>query len=155
MKGFDGDREILFLANRYSSAERRTNNMSEELQELEEADRHPIRFLIKLAAFVGLLYAVGRFLAQKKDEYAGLTESEARDKFMDKMAPRVGEDQAAEIADQVIPKLKERGLIKSDPKDATAADAKAAAEDASETNTEKTDEDSDKVSDAVDSVVKD
>ncbi len=122
--------------------------MSEELQELEEVDRHPFRFMLKLAMFVGLLYAVGRFLAQKKDEYAGLTESEARDKFMDKMAPRVGDDQAAEIADQVIPKLKDRGFIQPDPKDDTTEQPKAEADG-------KSDDDPDKVKDAVDSVVKD
>lgn len=129
--------------------------MSEELQELEDAERRPIRMLLKLAVFVGLLYAAGRFLAQKKDEYVGLTESEARDKFMDKVGPKVGEDQAGEIADQVIPKLKERGLIKSDPMDAAAEDAQAAAEDVADAVDKKSDEASDKVSDAVDSVVKD
>ena len=51
----------------------------------------------------------------KKLEYVGLTESEARRKFEEKLAPRVGEQRAAEVADQVIPKLKERGVILDDP----------------------------------------
>lgn len=114
--------------------------MTEEHLEIEESERHPFRFLLKLAVFVGLLYAAGRFLAQKKDEYAGLTESQARDKFMEKVGPRIGEENATEIADQVIPKLKESGLIKSDPTDSGDQDS---------------DEDADKVSEAVDSVVKD
>lgn len=31
------------------------------------------------------------------------------------MAPKVGEEKAAEIADQVIPKLKKRGVVIDDP----------------------------------------
>lgn len=129
--------------------------MTEELLEIEETERHPFRFLLKLAVFAGLVYAAGRFLAQKKDEYAGLTESQARDKFMEKMGPRIGEENATEIADQVIPKLKDSGLIKADPMDAAAENAKAAVEDVAEAADEKSDEASDKVSEAVDSVVKD
>lgn len=88
--------------------------MTDELEEAEGKERHPFRFLFKLAFYAGLIYLVSRFIAEKKDEYAGLTESEARDKFMEKMGPRIGDDAASEIADQVIPKLKERGLLKED-----------------------------------------
>jgi hypothetical protein len=31
------------------------------------------------------------------------------------MAPKVGDDTAGEIADKVIPKMRDRGLFKSDP----------------------------------------
>lgn len=88
--------------------------MAEELEETEGKERHPFRFLFKLAFFTGLIYLVSRFVAEKKDEYIGLSESEAREKFMQKMGPRVGDENAAEIADQVIPKLKEKGLLKAD-----------------------------------------
>lgn len=106
--------------------------MAEEVEIAEE--RHVFRTLVRLAVFVGLIYVAGRFLARKKDEYAGLTESEARTKFMAKVGPKLGVETAEEIADQVIPKLKERGLVKSDPADT---------------------EDADPVSEAVDSVVED
>ncbi len=89
--------------------------MTDEIQEIEGKERHPFRFLFKLAFYAGLIYLVSRFIAEKKDEYAGLTESQAREKFIEKMGPRIGEDNASEVADQVIPKLKERGLLKSDP----------------------------------------
>jgi hypothetical protein len=92
-------------------------------------ERHLFRSLIKLAVFVGLIYAAGRFITQKKDEYAGLTESQARTKFVDKVGPKLGEDTAKEIADQVIPKLKEKGLIKDDPEDAAGSDPVAEAVD--------------------------
>lgn len=87
--------------------------MTEEIEIAEE--RHLFRTLIRLAVFIGVVYAVGRLVARQKDEYAGLTESEARSKFVAKVGPKLGEDTAAEIADQVIPKLKERGLVKPDP----------------------------------------
>ena len=88
--------------------------MTDEIQGSEDKERHPFRFLFKLAFYTGLIYLVSRFVMEKKDEYAGLTESQARDKFMEKMGPRIGDDAASEIADQVIPKLKERGLLKPD-----------------------------------------
>jgi len=108
---------------------------------IETADeRHPLRFMVKFAFLVGLLFVAGRFLSQKKNEYAGLTESQARDKLVETMATKVGDDTAEDIADQVIPKLKERGFIKPDPTEA-ASDA--------------VDEGADKLSEAVESVVED
>lgn len=75
-------------------------------------ERHPIRTLIKLMIFVGVIAAVSRFLSEKKKEYSGLTEAEARARMEAKLAAAVGEDKAAEIADQVIPAL--RGMFKSE-----------------------------------------
>jgi len=125
-------------------------------REVEVDDgRHPIRFIVKLAAFVGMLYTAGRFLAQKKNEYADLTESQARDKIVEKMTPRVGDETASEIAEQVIPKLKKRGLIKADPMEEAADDIAAAADDAVKAMDEGVEKAADKVADAVDSVVKD
>lgn len=123
--------------------------MSEEIEVADE--RHPIRFLVKLVIFLGLLYVAGKFLNDKKNEYSDLTESEARSKFIETVSPRVGEETAEEIADQVIPKLKERGLLKADPMDAAAEGVKEAAEEAKQA----ADDVSDQVKDAVDSVVKD
>lgn len=82
-----------------------------------ESERHPFRFLVKFLIFVGILFAASKLLAMKKDEYMGMTESEARSKFETKLGPRIGEEKAAEIADQVIPKLKEKGVIKADDED--------------------------------------
>jgi hypothetical protein len=64
---------------------------------------------------IGAVGVLISYVNGKKLEYVGLTESEARRKFEEKLAPRVGEQRAAEVADQVIPKLKERGLILDDP----------------------------------------
>lgn len=130
--------------------------MAEELEVLDE--RHPIRFMVKLVIFLGLLYVAGKFLNDKRTEYSGLTESEARSKFVENMGPRLGDETAEEIADQVIPKLKERGLVKADPMDAAAEEVKDAAKDAkkaAEDLGDKVEDVSDQVKDAVDSVVKD
>jgi hypothetical protein len=134
--------------------------MTEEIEIVD--DRHPLRFLVKFAVFAGLLYVAGRFLAQKKDEYADLTESEAREKLVDTIAPRVGDETAGDIADQVIPKLKDRGLIKPDPMEAAADAVSEAAHDVGKGVKDKIDDAgdkagdvADKVTEAVDSVVKD
>ncbi len=85
-----------------------------------ESDRHPFRFLLKFLIFVGILYLASRLLAKKKDEYYGITESEARVKFETKLGPKIGEAKAADVANSVIPKLKEKGVIKPDPVDEAA-----------------------------------
>jgi len=125
--------------------------MTRNSEEADTRGRHPIRTLLRLAVFAGVAFSVGRFVARKKQEYAGLTESQARDKLMAKMTPKLGDDTAAEIADQVIPKLKERGLIKPDPIEEAADKLAQAADEAKENVTEAADE----VAEAVDSVVKD
>ena len=97
-----------------------------------ETERHPLRFMVKLLIFVGLLYVAGRFLNQQKDEWMGLSESEAKAKVESKLAPKVGEDKAAEIATQVIAALTEKGVIKADE----APMAEDLAEDVAEDTTE-------------------
>lgn len=129
--------------------------MARQIQETDTDEGHPFRLFLKLAVFLGLAYGAARVLAQKKTEFADLTESQARDKLMEKMGPRVGDDTAAEIADQVIPKLKDRGLIKPDPMEAAADDVVKAADEMAEAFDDNMDETVDKVTEAVDSVVKD
>jgi hypothetical protein len=63
----------------------------------------------------------------------------------------VGDDTASEIADQVIPKLKDRGLLKSDPVEAASDEVMAAADKVAAAVEEATDS----VAEAVESVVKD
>jgi hypothetical protein len=70
-------------------------------------------------------------MAERKKDFYGLTESEARAKFEAKLGPRIGEEKAAAVADQVIPRLKEKGVIRSDAEGAVQ-DAKEAASDATE-----------------------
>lgn len=95
-------------------------------------DRHPLRFLFKVVVLGAFVYFAGRLVMMKKDEYYGLTESEARSKITDKIGKRVGADKANEVADQVIPLLKDRGVVKPDPVSEAAsnlADEMSAAQD--------------------------
>jgi len=77
----------------------------------EERERHPFRFLVKFLLFAGLLAAIARVMASKKAEFAGLSDSEAKAKFEEKLGPWIGDEKASEVADQVVPKLKEAGLL--------------------------------------------
>ncbi len=83
--------------------------------EYNATERHPFRSFLKFLMVAGVLAAIGRFIARKKEEYYGLTESEARAKFESSLAPRLGEEKATEVADQVIPRLKDSGVIRPDP----------------------------------------
>ncbi|MGF1617631.1 MAG: hypothetical protein ACFCU2_07455 [Acidimicrobiia bacterium] len=74
-----------------------------------------IKSLFKLLLILGIAGFVVSYLNGKKLEYAGLTETEARRKLEEKLAPKVGKERAAEIAGQVIPRLKERGVVIDDP----------------------------------------
>ena len=100
-----------------------------------ETDRHPFRFMVKFLIFVGVLYAAGRMLNQKKNEYYGISESEARAKIETKLGPKMGEDKAAELADQIIPKLKDKGVIKADEPHDVVDTAEAVVEDVEEEET--------------------
>jgi hypothetical protein len=82
-----------------------------------ESDRHIFRSLFKLALLVGIIMAIAKMVAAKKDEYYGISESEARYKVESKLSPRVGDDRAAEIADQVVARLKVAGVVTADAVD--------------------------------------
>ncbi|MGH8915095.1 MAG: hypothetical protein ACRDZM_11350 [Acidimicrobiia bacterium] len=116
--------------------------------------RHPFRFLFKLLLFAGGLTAITRFVASKKKEYYGLTESEARAKFESKLAPRIGEEKATEVADQVIPRLKDSGVIKPDPMEQAVDEAKHAASDAADEMKDAAEKAGDSVKDAIGKIEK-
>ena len=97
----------------------------------KEGGRRPFRFLFKLMVFAGILGAAGRFLVSKRDEYAGLSESEARARMETKLAPRFGDDKAKEIADQVIPVLADRGLFKDGADEDAGAESDGGEDDTS------------------------
>lgn len=78
-------------------------------------DRHPIRFLIRILILAGMAGLVTKVIGAKKREYYGLTESQARQKFAEKLGPKIGDEKASEVADQVIPRLMHRGVVVADP----------------------------------------
>jgi hypothetical protein len=93
----------------------------------EEQERHPFRFLLKFLIFAGLLAAIARVLASKRAEFVGLSDSEAKAKFEEKLGPWIGDDKAAELADQVVPKMKDAGLFDADPTEKAMKNVKEAA----------------------------
>lgn len=112
-----------------------------------ESDRHFFRSLFKLALFVGIIMAIAKMVAAKKDEFYGISESEARYKVESKLSPRVGDDRAAEIADQVVARLKVAGVV--------TADAADKVEEAAEDVVDKAEEAVDSVEEAVKDVTSD
>lgn len=75
---------------------------------------NPLALIFKLLVFAGIVAVIGKFLQSKKDEYAGLTEAEAKVHMETKLAARLGEEKASQIAEQVIPVMSERGMLKSE-----------------------------------------
>jgi gas vesicle protein len=78
------------------------------------AEGHAFRTLLKILVVVGIVTAIAKFISDRRKDFYGLTESEARAKFESKLGPIIGEDRAAEVADQVIPRLKESGVLEPD-----------------------------------------
>jgi hypothetical protein len=79
-----------------------------------ESKRHPLRFMIKFLVLVGILVAAGKFMAKQKQDWSGITEAQAREKIESKLASRVGEEKATDIANQIVTVLTEKGVIKAE-----------------------------------------
>lgn len=105
-----------------------------------EKERHPFRFLLKLAFLAAFLFFAAKLIMLKKDEYYGLTETEARTKITERLAKRVGAEKANEVADQVIPLLKDRGVVQPDPMSEAASDLADAMADAQDEFTDVVDD---------------
>jgi hypothetical protein len=88
-------------------------------------ESHTFRTLFKVLVVVGIVAAITKFMSDRRRDFYGLTESEARAKFESKLGPIIGDDRASDVADQVIPRLKETGVLIEDAMD----DAKKAASD--------------------------
>jgi hypothetical protein len=88
-------------------------------------ESHAFRTLFKILLVVGVVAAITKFMSDRRKDFYGLTESEARAKFESKLGPIIGDDRASDVADQVIPRLKETGVLVEDAMD----DAKKAASD--------------------------
>ncbi len=79
-----------------------------------ESKRHPLRFMIKFLVLVGILVAAGKFMAKQKQDWSGITEAQAREKIESRLASRVGEEKATDIANQIVTVLTEKGVIKAE-----------------------------------------
>ena len=94
---------------------------------MEEQERHPFRSLIKFVFIAGLLAVIARTLAAKRAEFVGLSDAEAKAKFEEKLGPWIGDDKAAELADQVVPKMKDAGLFDANATEKAMDNVKEAA----------------------------
>ena len=100
-----------------------------------ESKRHPLRFMIKFLVLVGILVAAGKFMAKQKQDWSGITEAQAREKIESRLASRVGEEKATDIANQIVTVLTEKGVIKAEETadevvDVTEEDGEAVSDDA-------------------------
>jgi len=88
-------------------------------------ESHAFRTLFKILLVVGVVAAITKFMSDRRKDFYGLTESEDRAKFESKLGALIGDDRASDVADQVIPRLKETGVLVEDAMD----NAKKAASD--------------------------
>jgi hypothetical protein len=86
-----------------------------EVESKEDKERHVFRSLLKFAVIAALIALAVRMAAEKKKEFSGLTETEARVKLEEKLSPRLGEETAADVAETVVEKLRGRGILAEDP----------------------------------------
>ncbi len=93
----------------------------------EEQERHPFRSLMKFLIIAGLLAAIARMLASKRAEFVGLSDAEAKAKFEEKLGPWIGDEKASELADQVVPKMKDAGLFDANATEKAMDNVKEAA----------------------------
>jgi hypothetical protein len=81
----------------------------------EHEERHPMRGMFRLIAVAALVYFGWKFFESKRDEFMGLTESEAKAKLRQMLVPKLGEEATDQIVEQVVPKLREKGILQPDP----------------------------------------
>jgi len=70
--------------------------------------------LLKLAIVVGAITVAAKMVAAKKEEWEGLTEPQVREKLDSKLPNRVPTEKRSEIADKVVSKMRDRGVLADD-----------------------------------------
>ena len=84
--------------------------------------------LIGFALIAGAVAAAAKLMATQKAEWQGLTETEVREKVGQRMPSRVPEEKRAEVADKVVAKMRDRGMLGEEPVAAAAEVGSEAAE---------------------------
>jgi len=70
-----------------------------------------VKKLLKLAVIVGGIAAVAKVVTANKAKWQGLTEPQVRQKLDSRLPDRMPDDKRAAIADKVVSKMRERGLL--------------------------------------------
>ena len=84
--------------------------------------------IIGLALIAGAVAAVAKFITAQKAEWQGLGEAEVREKVEQRLPSRVPEEKRAEVADKVVAKMRERGVLEEEPAEEVKAEAAAEVE---------------------------
>ena len=79
--------------------------------------------LLKLTLIVGGIAAVAKLVTARKAEWQGLTESQVREKLDSRLPGRIPDEKRAAVADKVVSKMQERGVLRV--QDETTAPAPA------------------------------
>jgi hypothetical protein len=70
--------------------------------------------LMKLALLIGGVAAVAKLAGAKKAEWEGLAETDVRAKLDSHLPEKVPADKRAAIADKVVDKMREKGVLGED-----------------------------------------
>lgn len=70
--------------------------------------------LVKLLIVGGIVAAVGKALMMQKQQWQGLTESEARAKIDAKLPAKVEGEKRAEVTDKIVGAMKDKGVLVPD-----------------------------------------
>ena len=70
--------------------------------------------LFKLLVIGGLIAGAVKMIGMQKQQWAGLTETEARAKIDARMPDKVPAEKRAEVTDKIIGAMKEKGVLTSD-----------------------------------------
>ncbi len=70
--------------------------------------------LVKLALIIGVIAVLAKVVAAKMANWQGLTETEVRDKLASRLPKWVPGEKRAEIADEVVAGMRERGVLRDD-----------------------------------------
>ena len=73
-----------------------------------------VKKLLRLALVVGGIAVVAKLVSVKKSEWMGLTESQVREKLERGLPGRMPDEKRAEVADRVVSKMRERGVIREE-----------------------------------------
>ena len=71
------------------------------------------RLMLVVVALL-IVLAVKNAMSQRKSEWQGLSESEARAKLDSRLPSRIPDDKRAAISDKVVAKMRDRGVLSED-----------------------------------------
>lgn len=70
--------------------------------------------LLLIAAVLGLIALAVKKSSQRREEWHGLSEAEAREKLEQRLPSRMPEDRREAMTDKIVGKMRERGVLEDD-----------------------------------------